>query len=391
MMMKQLIFSLLISAATPLPTSVTTCAKHSDCPSLHDQCYFAHGQRVHVSTSKDLSTIPQGVCFNQEKMTSVSNNRLPFSMTTNDHAINFLEVDEISNMQATPGSGTFTLQASEGNSAKVQMGEKSYSIGVNKDGDFDIQLEEAPTPYLSFKADGRLSTSLLKLSANNVDAVGGFAAQVSQGDVVRQWSTVSSDIFSLEDTKDVHKGWGLETSEGSGMNLGVAKCGGATMLGGPGDGDAASGFHRGEISKTFGNLRNHSFVRISASFHFIDLWLGEFAYMKVSSGSKAAAASSASAAVVDEYVWTKSYHAASGMGNADHKHPPSGLNICGDENVVEMDFVSNVDVSIPHNMDWVKVTFGTKLPPTASSIVGGASWGLSRVDLMIKNVDESQL
>ena len=113
--------------------------------------------------------------------------------------------------------------------------------------------------------------------------------------------------------------------------------------------------------------------------------------MKISSGSKAAASSGDSAAVVDEYVWSKAYHAASGMGNADHKHPPSGVNICGDPNVVEMDFVSNIDVSVPHNMDWVKVTFGTKLPPTASAAVGGASWGVSRVDVMIKNVDESQL
>ena len=176
------------------------------------------------------------------------------------------------------------------------------------------------------------------------------------------------------------------------MNLGVTTCGGVTMLGGPSDGDANSGFHRGEISKVFHNLRNHSALRVSASLHFIDLWLGEFAYMKVSSGSKSAASSSGGgAAVVDEYVWTKSYHAASGMGTANHKHPPSGLNICGDSNVVENDFVSNIDVSVPHNMDWVKITFGSKLPPTASAAVGGASWGLSRIDLMVKNVDESQL
>ena len=58
---------------------------------------------------------------------------------------------------------------------------------------------------------------------------------------------------------------------------------------------------------------------------------------------------------------------------------------------ISRDLNTIVDVSVPHNLEWLKVTFGAKLPPTASAAVGGASWGVSRVDVMIKNVDESQV
>ena len=159
------------------------------------------------------------------------------------------------------------------------------------------------------------------------------------------------------------------------------------MLGGPSNGDG-EGLHAGEISKTFTGLGKHTSVRVSATFHFIDLWLGEFAYMKLSSGSGSVGSDGA---VVDELVWTKSYHAAdTAAGLTGGGNPPSGLNVCGDPNIVEMEFSTTVDVAVPHVGDQLKVTFGTRLPATAKAIVGGASWGISRVGVYIKDVATTQ-
>ncbi len=38
---------------------------------------------------------------------------------------------------------------------------------------------------------------------------------------------------------------------------------------------------RGEASKTYSSLPNHSQVRVQATLHFVDDWQGEFFYMKV--------------------------------------------------------------------------------------------------------------
>ena len=388
-MLQLLAASLSLSTTLALPS--TSCRKNADCLSADHQCFFAEGKRNQASSSANGG----GLCFNVQRLNDAPEDANNVKTVT--ALVDFLEVDEKTSgaTAATPtNGGTFTLSAPAGSAASVVLGVKSYTLGVSKDGDFNVQRDGAPEPYLSFKADGSVQSNLLKMSATNIDAASGFSAVDAAGGIVRQWSTVASDTFTMNKEEDKYKGWEVASAESEGgMSLSVQKCGGVTLLGGPSEGDANSGFHRGEISKTFGNLRNHSAVRISASFHFIDLWLGEFAYMKVSSGGKSASSTSggSAAAVVDEYVWTKSYHAASGMGTANHKHPPSGVNICGDKNVIENDFVSNIDVSVPHNMDYLTVTFGTKLPPTAGAAVGGASWGLSRIDVEIKNVDESQL
>jgi len=347
MIKKMLLTSMLISTAcsAPILSDMTECAKHTDCPSTHDRCYFAHGLREELAKSIDDRRSASGICMNANTMATYSSSTTTTTTNNNAQTVNFLEVDE-SQQGDKKGdkkggkkggkSGSFSLQAPEGNSATIVMGEKSYTLGASQDGDFNVVRDGASEPYLSFKADGGLKSNLLKLSANNIDAKGGFVGENAQGDVLRQWSTISSDTFSADvDVIDKSRGWSLETPE-EGMSLDVAKCGGVTMLGGPSDSAGMGGFHRGEVSKIYENLNNHTFVRVSASFHFIDLWLGEFAYMKLSGGSKAAAASSSSSTTVDEYAWTKSYHAASGMGTPDHRHPPSGVNVCGDDNVVEM-------------------------------------------------------
>ena len=177
--------SLLITST--LSSSLSTCTQHSDCPSLNARCFFANGQRD-----------TNGVCFDQEKMNALSTSTSTSTTTTTTTEMNFLEVDELTSKNS-PGSGSMKLQAPEGSSATLKLGAESYSVGVSADGDFNVQLNGAPEPYLSFKADGRLTTKILKMSANNIDAKSGFAVQDSSGNTIRQWSTIASDIFSSND------------------------------------------------------------------------------------------------------------------------------------------------------------------------------------------------
>jgi hypothetical protein len=57
-----------------------------------------------------------------------------------------------------------------------------------------------------------------------------------------------------------------------------------------------------DVTKTFKELKKHSVLKINASFHMLDNWNGEKAYMKIN----------------DKIVWSRS-----------GKHSKKGLNICG--------------------------------------------------------------
>jgi len=44
-------------------------------------------------------------------------------------------------------------------------------------------------------------------------------------------------------------------------------------------------FSYGEVTKTFGGLPNHSLIRITANYHYIDAWAGETGFMRASIGT----------------------------------------------------------------------------------------------------------
>ena len=113
-----------------------------------------------------------------------------------------------------------------------------------------------------------------------------------------------------------------------------------------------------EVSKTFGNLLSHSQVKILASFHFIDAWIGETAYMKVSLEGEY------------QYVWTENYKA--GQAGA-------GKNACGAHHV-EGKFMSGIDVTVPHTDNSLQVAFGALLDEDSCD----ESWGISMFQIYIR-------
>ena len=111
-----------------------------------------------------------------------------------------------------------------------------------------------------------------------------------------------------------------------------------------------------EVSKEFQDLPPHKYIRISARYHFLDKWLGEWGYMKVD----------------DRVVWTETHH-----------HCPKiwedlcgGISVCGDANFNDR-LSAHISITIPHTDKSFKVAFGSSLKGDACD----ASYGVD--DVMI--------
>lgn len=97
-----------------------------------------------------------------------------------------------------------------------------------------------------------------------------------------------------------------------------------------------------EIKKTFTEIPlPHSFIRVVATYHFIDAWSGETGFMRINSGKKGAM----------EYVWTSKYDFSKSVG---------GINICGAD-YPEGRFGSKIDLTLRHTTDTVTIGFGSTL------------------------------
>ena len=81
-------------------------------------------------------------------------------------------------------------------------------------------------------------------------------------------------------------------------------------------------------SKTYENLPDHTILRITAVFHFLDNWKGESGYLKVNTGRDGKF----------EYIWVEKY---------DLSVFPDAYNVCGGE-TGEGKFSSLIDITIPH-------------------------------------------
>ena len=328
-------------------TEMAPCAKHSDC-SQRELCFTAGGEKA-----------TKGVCTKRTIM--------EVEELAQQTPLSFVEVEEhkVDAKGNVAGVGELKLSAPVGKSATLRLGrvvEKSYSISANSEGEFNIRQGDKESPYLAVKGNS-VKTNTKVLKGKDVDAAEGYAV----GPML-QWGVAVTDTFDIARGKSKNSTRGWEAEHAS-MDMEIQSCGGVTMLGGPG------AFTVGEISKTYTGLRKHSAIRIIATFHMIDLWMGEYAYLKVSTG-----APNAQGVPESEYVWTQSYSAA-----ASTSKKASGVNVCGDEQVVEMKFSVPIDITAKHSSDTLKVTFGTKLGKNAETNLGGASWGLSKVDLYLKS------
>ena len=121
-------------------------------------------------------------------------------------------------------------------------------------------------------------------------------------------------------------------------------------------------FGQGEATKSFGPLPVHSQLRIKATYHFIDQWIGESAYMKVDAGRDGSPA----------IVWSER-HSQGGQ--------KTGLNLCGQAGTPEGKFAVPIEVVVPHTLPTAQVTFGSTMD---SQDPCDESWGVSGVEIYVK-------
>ncbi|KAL4494955.1 hypothetical protein ABPG72_015655 [Tetrahymena utriculariae] len=138
---------------------------------------------------------------------------------------------------------------------------------------------------------------------------------------VKQWNQIVAENFWNEPFN-----WSINQ---------ITKCGGIYMLGGYGI------TAKKELQKTFEDIPSHTTIRVTGSFHFIDAWSGEAAFIKILFLEKD----------TFEYLWTQTY---------DFSKTKNGINICGSD-YVEGQLTSNFDFTIPHSAKSLTLVFGANL------------------------------
>jgi hypothetical protein len=224
------------------------------------------------------------------------------------------------------------LQISGGD-ARLQIGTDSpYTVGMCQSESLCIN---SPTGELLNMNNGSIN-SQVPVTTSHVDVgalrVGG----------VPQYTLVIADDFAAGAT-----GW---------SHPDVTTCGGVSMLGG------YCKFAQGEVERDVSSLPSHSQLRVMATFHFIDRWVGETAFMKINIGEGGAMVP----------VWTDS-HA--------EDHEVHGLNVCGSESVHEGKFAVSIDVSVPHSASDAKIAFGSTMDAQDPC---DESWGISNFEVYVR-------
>ena len=169
---------------------------------------------------------------------------------------------------------------------------------------------------------------------------------------VKQWILILEEDFSEKvenwKTEDVNKNEQIVGSEFT------SECSGVKMLGGYGI------LSSNKISKTFENLPGHENIRVEVNYHFIDSWDGETGFLQADIGTSGNM----------QYLWTESYSSFVGE---------KGINVCGGK-WPEGKFSSPIDVSFPHKLNSLTLSFGS----TCDGDPLDLSYGISLLRIYIK-------
>jgi len=232
---------------------------------------------------------------------------------------------------------------SDGEGARVYMGANSeYSMGTDAMGNFVIAQggHSGTPPIFMIEQSGRLllRANTTKVQGLDVAVTGGITVNG-----VSQWRSVINEDF---DSPQGAVGWTRNA---------VTKCAGVTLLGG------FCRFAKGEVKKTFLNLPPHDHLRIKATYHFIDRWIGEAGFMKLNIGEN----------LQPVVVWSEQH--AQDMST-------NGISICG-QGTPEGKFAVPIDITIPHTQASIDVTFGSTMDDMDPC---DESWGVSSVELLVR-------
>jgi len=214
-----------------------------------------------------------------------------------------------------------------------------FAMGTDSAGNFIVQRSSVISPFLSLDSQDTLHLRSGRVEAQALNAVNGISVRG-----VKQWQLVYSDDFSSPVT-----GWGQAA---------VTQCGGVFMLGG-----YCTKIFGGELNKTFTGLPPHKQLRVRATYHFIDRWMGETGYMKLDVGTNGCSVP----------VWSEQHL---------QQQADKGVSICGNAGIAEGKFAAPVEVTVPHQKESVSLAFGSTI---GSADPCDESWGISAVEIYVRN------
>jgi hypothetical protein len=221
----------------------------------------------------------------------------------------------------------------KGDYPELLFDQPDHSVSIHLQND---QFELAHEGQVVFTTDTSSHNSL------KADVLMAEVLKVEQGfslDSVKQWALLDFEDFASP------VGWSDDR---------VSRCGINQLLGG------YRLFSSGEVYKTYENLPSHSSLKAQLTFHFIDAWTGEMAYLKANLGKNGA----------NVMIWSETYKA----GQASNS-----INVCGGH-YGEGQYATHVEVSIPHSASSLKLTFGSTLDQDP----GDESWGVSNMQIWIR-------
>jgi hypothetical protein len=338
----------------------TPCQAHSDCD-MHsgESCYFSYDEKA-----------SSGFCFMEMGETV-------------EPAVKSAPKPKTG---ASMKRGGIVVQGEAGQSAmlKVLTGKIGYKMGITgTPSRFAIQKSDGKNADLvTVTADGDVT-----LSSKNLEAVTVEADEQVQVNNVAQWQIVKKEDYATDPTTQNvpgAEGWkAVPAIVGkNAILISVSNCGGMSMLGGYNNFNQA-----GYAAKTFKvNVgAGASEVRITSRFHFIDMWLGQSGFLKVSQPDGKGEAAKWSD---PSPVWTQQYETAPNKPSDDPV--VSLLDVCGNDKVGEFKFSNNIDVVVPlagrnkaspAGEVEIKLVFGSTMSvPVDENTVTDGSWGVSGVE-----------
>ena len=343
--------------------TMSPCKAHTDCNMKSGEtCYFSHAEA-------------SGFCFS-EIAESAEPGTIAKTATTAKTT-----TTKKRKSGPTMKRGGIVVQGEEGQAAvlSVKSGKTGYRVGAfGTPARFAIQQTGGDkTDILTIKPNGDVTMKSKLLRTTSIEAESRLLVNK-----VPQWSIVKQENYVTDPTTQTVKGaegWkSVPAIVGkNAVQVQVSRCGGLTLLGGVSNFDQA-----GSVAKIFKVpvAATTKEVRITARFHFIDMWLGQSGYLKIAMPQENGEYGKG------QVVWSSQYETA-----------PDGLspmvemmNVCGNPKVGEHKFSVPIDIVVPlkgrsaasaAEKVEIKLEFGsTWAVPADENGSNEGSWGISGVE-----------
>ena len=218
---------------------------------------------------------------------------------------------------------------------KIKDTETQYNIGIVNGNNFTISSKDQE--IIKTKCDNQTIFNSPYITLNSISTKGDI-----KYNSVSQWKMIYYDSFRYNDTS---LGWNYER---------VSQCNYHFILGGV----CQTSYDK--LIKTYENIPKHNEIKIEAQYHFIGKWEQNTGYLQVNLNGE------------DQYVWTGRCKSLD-EENYIYDQGMCGYKICKIGEIIK--------VSLKHNEDKLKLTFGSTLTEDDACV---QSYGISEIKIFIR-------